>query len=272
MKRAGRRITMITAYDFPSAMLAEKAGIKMLLVGDSLGMVVQGHGNTLQVRVDDMVRHAAYVTRGTTNALVVADLPFLSYATVDEGVQVARRLVQEGGVQAVKLEGGGGIIPVVRRLVELGVPVMGHLGYTPQSTHQIGVRVQAKDIAGGRALLEDAIALEAAGAFAVVFELVPAPLAKAVTERLSIPTIGIGAGAGCDGQVQVWHDLLGLFEGKTFRHAKRYGEVGEMIVTALRSYAHEVETGAFPTKAHSSTMPNDVLDAIMSGGPSNSTP
>jgi 3-methyl-2-oxobutanoate hydroxymethyltransferase len=271
MKRAGRRITMITAYDFPSAMLAEKAGIKMLLVGDSLGMVVQGHGNTLQVRVDDMVRHAAYVTRGTTNALVVADLPFLSYATVDEGVQVARRLVQEGGVQAVKLEGGRGIIPVVRRLVELGVPVMGHLGYTPQSTHQIGMRVQAKDVAGGRALLEDAMALEAAGAFAVVLELVPAPLAKAITERLSIPTIGIGAGAGCDGQVQVWHDLLGLFEGKTFRHAKRYAELGELIVSALRSYAHEVETGAFPTEAHSSTMPNDVLDAIMSGGPSNST-
>jgi 3-methyl-2-oxobutanoate hydroxymethyltransferase len=271
MKRAGRRITMITAYDFPSAMLAEKAGIKMLLVGDSLGMVVQGHGNTLQVRVDDMVRHAAYVTRGTTNALVVADLPFLSYATVDEGVQVARRLVQEGGVQAVKLEGGRGIIPVARRLAELGVPVMGHLGYTPQSTHQIGMRVQAKDVAGGRALLEDAMALEAAGAFAVVLELVPAPLAKAITERLSIPTIGIGAGAGCDGQVQVWHDLLGLFEGKTFRHAKRYAELGELIVSALRSYAHEVETGAFPTEAHSSTMPNDVLDAIMSGGPSNST-
>jgi 3-methyl-2-oxobutanoate hydroxymethyltransferase len=272
MKSAGHRITMITAYDFPSAMLAEKAEIKLLLVGDSLGMVVQGHDNTLQVRVDDMVRHAAYVTRGTTNALVVADLPFLSYATVDQGVQAARRLVQEGGVQAVKLEGGRGIIPVVRRLVELGVPVMGHLGYTPQSTHKIGLRVQAKDIAGGRTLLEDAIALEAAGAFAVVLELVPAPLAKAVTERLSIPTIGIGAGAGCDGQVQVWHDLLGLFEGKTFRHAKRYGEVGEMIVTALRSYVREVETGAFPTEAHSSTIPNDVLDAIMSGRPSNSTP
>jgi 3-methyl-2-oxobutanoate hydroxymethyltransferase len=171
----------------------------------------------------------------------------------------------------VKLEGGRRIIPVVRRLVELGVPVMGHLGYTPQSTHQIGMRVQAKDVAGGRALLEDAMALEAAGAFAVVLELVPAPLAKAITERLSIPTIGIGAGAGCDGQVQVWHDLLGLFEGKTFRHAKRYAELGELIVSALRSYAHEVETGAFPTEAHSSTMPNDVLDAIMSGGPSNST-
>jgi 3-methyl-2-oxobutanoate hydroxymethyltransferase len=271
MKRTARRIAMITVYDFSSAMLAEKAEIKLLLVGDSLGMVVQGHENTLQVRVDDMVRHAAYVTRGTTNALVVADLPFLSYATVDEGVQVARRLVQEGGVQAVKLEGGRGIVPVVRRLVELGVPVMGHLGYTPQSTHQIGMRVQAKDVAGGRALLEDAMALEAAGAFAVVLELVPAPLAKAITERLSIPTIGIGAGAGCDGQVQVWHDLLGLFEGKTFRHAKRYAELGELIVSALRSYAHEVETGAFPTEAHSSTMPNDVLDAIMSGGPSNST-
>ena len=265
MKASGHRIAMVTAYDFSSARLAERAGVKILLVGDSLGMVVQGHEDTLRVRIDDMVLHAAYVARGATDALIVADLPFLSYATIEDAVKAAGRLVQEAGVQAVKLEGGRSVAPIVRRLVDLGIPVMGHLGYTPQSTNQIGVRVQAKDVAGGRALVEDALALEAAGAFAVVFELIPAPLAAAVTGRLKIPTIGIGAGAGCDGQVQIWHDILGLIDGKVFRHSKRYGEAGNLITAMLRSYVQEVEAGDFPTRSHSTGMPAETLAAIMDG-------
>ena len=263
MKASGRRIPMVTVYDYASARIAERAGLRLFLVGDSLGMVVQGHDTTLPVQVDDMVRHAAYVVRGSNEAMVVADLPFLSYATVEDGVRAAKRLMQEAGVQAVKLEGGKPVLEVVRRLVEMGVPVMGHLGYTPQSTHQIGMRVQGKDAGAARALIEDALALQEAGAFAVVLELVPMQLAAAITERLSIPTIGIGAGAGCDGQVQVWHDILGLFEGKPLRHAKRYAEVGALIETALRTYAEEVEAGVFPTEANASPIQAKALEAAL---------
>lgn len=265
MKAEGRRIPMVTVYDHPSARLAERAGLRLLLVGDSLGMVVQGRDTTLPVTLDDMVRHASYVARGTKEAMVVADLPFLTYDTSQAAVAAAGRLLQEAGVQAVKLEGGQPVLGVVRRLVELGVPVMGHLGYTPQSTLQIGMKVQGKDVDAARALIEDALALEAAGAFAVVLELVPAPLAAAITGRLGIPTIGIGAGAGCDGQVQVWHDILGLGEGKTLRHAKRYAEAGALIEEALRTYAQEVAAGAFPTAANSAPLAAGVLDAALGG-------
>lgn len=254
MKDTGERIAMLTAYDFPSARLAERAGAPMLLVGDSLGMVVHGHPTTLPVTLDDMVRHAAAVARGSDRALVVADLPFLTYASEADALASARRLMQEAGVQAVKLEGGAAIAPAVSRLTALGVPVMGHLGFTPQSQHQLGLRVQAREAMGARRLLEDALLLERCGAFAVVLELVPAPLAKAVTERLRVPTIGIGAGSGCDGQVQVWHDLLGLGDAKPPRHAKRYAEIGEAIEAALKAYVEEVRSGAFPTAAQSSTM------------------
>jgi len=263
MKSAGRRIAVLTAYDYPSAVIAERAGLRVLLVGDSLGMAMLGHDSTLPVTIDDMVRHAAAVVRGSTDAMVIADLPFLSYATVEDGVRAAGRLMQEAGVQAVKLEGGKPTLPVVRRLVELGIPVMAHLGYTPQSTNQIGLRAQAKDEAGARALLEDALALQEAGAFSLVLELVPAELAAAVTKRLAIPTIGIGAGAGCDGQVQVWHDVLGLLEGKPRRHAKCFGETGAFIENALRSYVQEVESGTFPTAANASTMPEETLRAAL---------
>jgi 3-methyl-2-oxobutanoate hydroxymethyltransferase len=258
MKKAGRRIPMLTAYDYPSARIADRAGVPMLLVGDSLGMVVQGHDSTLPVSLDDMVRHAAAVVRGAEHALVVGDLPFLTYTTKDDAVAAARRLMQEGGVQAVKLEGGGHVVPIVQHLVQFGVPVMAHLGFTPQSQHTLGVRVQAKEAACARRLLEDALALEAAGAFALVLELVPAPLAEAVSKRLRIPTIGIGAGAGCDGQVQVWHDLLGLFETSP-RHAKRYAEIGAAIETAIRAYAGDVEAERFPTTAQSAGMDADEL-------------
>ena len=254
MKQAGDRIAMVTAYDYPSARISERAGVPLLLVGDSLGMVVHGHSTTLPVTLDDMVRHAAAVVRGSKRALVVSDLPFLTYSTQADAVTAARRLMQEAEVQAVKLEGGAPVAAIVQRLTELGVPVMGHLGFTPQAQHQIGLRVQAKDASSARRLLEDALLLEQSGAFAIVLELVPAPLAEAISRRLRVPTIGIGAGAGCDGQVQVWHDLLGLTEGKSPRHAKRYGEVGATIEALLKVYVEEVRAGAFPTPAHGSTM------------------
>ena len=263
MKAAGDRIAMLTAYDFPSARIADRAGVPLLLVGDSLGMVVLGHDTTLPVTLDDMIRHAAAVVRGSDTALVVCDLPFLTYASEADAVAAVRRVMQETGAQAVKLEGGQPVLPIVRRLTELGVPVMGHLGFTPQSQNQLGVKVQARDAAGARQLLKDAQALEAAGAFAVVLELVPAALAAAVSQRLTIPTIGIGAGAGCDGQVQVWHDLLGLFEGKSPRHAKRFAEIGKIIETAVTAYVAEVREGRFPTDSHSAKMdPADLARAL----------
>jgi 3-methyl-2-oxobutanoate hydroxymethyltransferase len=246
MKTAKTPIPMLTAYDFTSAQIADRAGVPLLLVGDSLGMVVLGHDTTLPVTLDDMVRHAAAVVRGSAGALVVGDLPFLTYASEADAVLAARRMMQEAGVQAVKLEGGAAILPIVKRLVDLGVPVMGHLGYTPQSTMQIGIRVQAKDDAGAQALIDDALALQAAGAFAVVLELIPHALAAEVTQRLTIPTIGIGAGPDCDGQVQVWHDILGLYGDKPPKHAKRFAEIGQAIETAVKAYVDEVGAKSFP--------------------------
>jgi len=251
MKRDGAPIAMLTAYDYTSAQIADRAGAPVLLVGDSLGMVVLGFDSTLPVRLDDMVRHAGAVVRGSQNALIVADLPFLTYADEAGAIHAASRMMQEAGVQAIKLEGGQSIAPIVARLVDLGVPVMGHLGYTPQSTLQIGVRVQAKDDAGAERLIADALALEAAGAFAIVLELIPAALAADVTQRLTIPTIGIGAGPDCDGQVQVWHDILGLYGDKTPKHAKRFGEIGQAIEAAVKDYIGQVSDGAFPPKAKS---------------------
>lgn len=263
MKDRRARIAMVTAYDYPSARLADKAGIPLLLVGDSLGMVMYGHPSTIPVTLDDMVRHGGAVVRGSEHALVIGDLPFLTYSSVADAVGAARRLMQEAGVQAVKLEGGGAVASSVKHLTELGVPVMGHLGFTPQSQHQLGVRVQAKEAASARRLLDDALLLQASGAFAVVLELVPAPLAEAVSRRLRIPTIGIGAGAGCDGQVQVWHDLLGLGGGKPPRHARQYAALGEAIEAALRTYADDVTRGAFPASAQSTTMEPAVLAEAM---------
>ncbi|WP_342630047.1 3-methyl-2-oxobutanoate hydroxymethyltransferase [Nguyenibacter vanlangensis] len=263
MKRDGKRIAMLTAYDTPSAALAERAGIPILLVGDSLGMTVQGHDTTLPVTLDDMIRHAGAVVRGTGRAMIVADLPFLTYATESDAIHSARRMMQEAGVQALKLEGGASLAPIVRRLTELGVPVMGHLGLTPQAQHTLGLRVQARQAAAARRLMDDALALQDAGAFAIVLELVPAPLAATLAQRLQIPVIGIGAGAGCDGQVQVWHDILGLLPGKSPRHAKRFAEIGTAIEAALRDYAAEVESGAFPTAAQSAGMdPAELAHAL----------
>ncbi len=248
MKREKTPIAMLTAYDYTSAQIADRAGVPMLLVGDSLGMVMLGHDTTLPVTLDDMVRHAGAVVRGSEQALVVGDFPFLTYASEADAVRAAARMMQEAGVQAVKLEGGGVMAPIVRHLVSLGVPVMGHLGYTPQSTLQIGIRVQAKDDAGARTLIDDALALEAAGAFAIVLELIPYALAAEVTARLTIPTIGIGAGPNCDGQVQVWHDILGLYGDKTPKHAKRFAEVGQAIEIAVKAYVGEVGGRSFPPR------------------------
>lgn len=264
LKADGGRVAMVTAYDYASAKLAERAGFQLILVGDSLGMVMHGHDTTIPVTLDDMVRHAASVVRGTERALVVGDLPFLTYSGIDDAINAAGRMMREAGVQAVKVEGGGPVVKVVRRLVELGIPVMGHLGYTPQATHQIGIKVQGKDAPGARGITHDALALQSAGAFGVVLELVPTELADAITKRLSIPTIGIGAGAGCDGQVQVWHDILGLFE-KSPRHAKRFAEVGNLIEEALRTYRQEVEAGTFPTRANASTIAAGTLAEALKG-------
>ncbi|NJK78902.1 MAG: 3-methyl-2-oxobutanoate hydroxymethyltransferase [Chloroflexaceae bacterium] len=265
LKRRGERIPMLTAYDYTSARLAEQAGLPMVLVGDSLGMVMQGHNSTVPVTLDQMVYHTQMVVRGTTQALVVADLPFLSYTSTEQAIHAAARLMQEGGAQAVKLEGGAAIMPTVRRLVELGIPVMGHLGFTPQSVHQIGLRVQGKTSNAARQLVEDALALDDAGVFAIVLELIPIQLAAAITERVHAATIGIGAGAGCDGQVQVWHDLLGVLTDFLPRHARRYANLADVISGAIGQYAADVRASTFPTSENASAMNDDDLREALDG-------
>lgn len=264
LKDRAERIPMVTAYDYTSAQIVAQADIPLILVGDSLGMVVLGYDSTVPVTMDDMLRHTRAVARGNQTALIVGDLPFLSYATSEDAVHNAGRYLQEGGVQAVKLEGGETVVPTVRRLVQLGIPVMGHLGFTPQSVNQLGgTRVQGRHSAVARRLLHDAIALEEAGAFAIVLELVPAPLAEEISHRLHVPTIGIGAGPGCDGQVQVWHDMLGLYTDFAPRHARQYLTLADMIAVALRQYADDVRAGAFPTGEHSSTIDARELAAAL---------
>ncbi|MDO6415145.1 3-methyl-2-oxobutanoate hydroxymethyltransferase [Sphingomonas sp. BIUV-7] len=260
MKAKGERIAMITCYDHASALICERAGLRFLLVGDSLGQVMLGHTSTIPVTLEDMIAHSAAVARGAPESLIVVDMPFLSYATPEQAVASAQRLMQDGGAHAVKLEGGEAVLPAVERLVSLGVPVMGHLGFTPQSANQIGIRVQAKTAEAGATLIRDARALEQAGAFAMVLELVPIELARAVSEAISIPTIGIGAGPGCDGQVQVWHDVLGLIDHPPFRHAGRYAEIGKAIESALAGYAADVASGAFPTDANGASIDASVIE------------
>jgi len=263
MRDRGERIPMVTAYDYTSAQIADRAGVPLILVGDSLGMVVLGHSSTVPVTLDEMLHHIRAVVRGTQRPLVIGDLPFLTYTTPEQAVRSAGRIMQEAGAQAVKLEGGAEVAPAVARLVGLGIPVMAHIGYTPQSVNQIGTRVQGRAAADAARLIADALALEAAGAFALVLELVPAPLAREITARLRIPTIGIGAGPDCSGQVQVWHDLVGLYTDFRPRHAKRYAELAETIGAALASYVAEVRAGDFPTADHSATMPDDALRAAI---------
>jgi 3-methyl-2-oxobutanoate hydroxymethyltransferase len=263
-KQKKEKIVMLTAYDYSTAKLVDEAGVPLILVGDSLGMVVLGYDSTIPVTMDVMIHHTKAVVRGTEHALVVGDMPFMTYQTdISEAMHNAARFMQEAGAQAVKLEGGIVVADTVKRIVDCGIPVMGHLGLTPQSIHQLGGhKVQGKTPETAERLVKDAIALEQAGAFCIVLELVPSQLSKLVTETLSIPTIGIGAGPDCDGQVQVISDVLGLFTDFVPRHAKQYVRLADGISTAVKSYIEEVSSGAFPTEKQSSSMDENLLKDI----------
>ena len=263
MHADGERIAMLTAYDYPTARLLDEAGIPLLLVGDSLGRAMLGYENEIRVSMDDMLHHSAAVSRGTRRALVVGDMPFLSYATPDDALRNAGRFLHEAGIQAVKIEGGTRSARSIETLVKAGVPVMGHIGLTPQAINSIGkVRVQGKSKDQARALLHDALAVQEAGAFSIVLELVPEQLAAAITERLRIPTIGIGAGAGCSGQVQVITDLLGI-ESWQPRHARPYANLRDTILEAARAYAADVVAGTFPGPEQTVRMDDAVLDEVL---------
>lgn len=251
-KERGERFAMLTAYDSLSARLLEQAGIPVLLVGDTLGMVVLGHDSTVPVTMEEMLHHTAAVRRGTTECFVIGDMPFMSYQTsLEEGMRNAGRFMKEAAANAVKLEGAGRNTDLVARLTEAGIPVMGHLGLTPQSVHQLGgFRVQGRSDEQAHRILQDAKDLEAAGAFAVVLEAVPAHVAAEVTRKLAIPTIGIGAGPGCDGQVLVWHDFLGITPGKQPKFVKRYAALGDEIKRAATEFASEVASGTYPAGEH----------------------
>jgi 3-methyl-2-oxobutanoate hydroxymethyltransferase len=253
MKAAGRRIVMLTCYDAAFAKLLEQADVDVLLVGDSLNQVLAGQETTLSATLDQMIYHAASVKRGASRALVLVDLPFLTYqVSVSEAIRNAGRVLQESGAQGVKLEGGRPMAETVRALVDRGIPVLGHLGLTPQSVHALGgYRVQGREDGAAERLLADALALEEAGAFGIVLELLPAALARRISSAITIPTIGIGAGGGCDGQVLVLHDMLGLNEGFNPKFLKRYAELGEAVRTAVRAYAADVRAGSYPGPQHS---------------------
>jgi len=260
----GKRFAMLTAYDFPTAKLVDEAGIPLILVGDSLATVLLGYDSEIRVTVDQMLHHTGAVVRGAKHALVVGDMPFLSYATPAEAVENAGRFLQEAGAQAVKMEGGVRSARQIEAVVKAGIPVMAHIGWTPQSKHAMGgkVRVQGKTADRARALIADAFAVQEAGAFAVVLELVPDELAEALTERLSIPTIGIGAGPHCSGEVQVITDLLGWSDWHP-RHAKNFANLHDTILDAVRTYAAEVEAGTFPGPEQTTLMGDPVLDEIL---------
>ena len=266
MKQRGERIAMLTAYDFPTARAVDAAGADILLVGDSLGMVVLGYDSTLPVTMPEMLHHTRAVARGTARGLVVADMPYLSYhVSLEESVRNAGRFVQEAGAKAVKVEGGRKRAAVIRAIRDAEIPVMGHVGLTPQSVHDFGgFRLQGKSAEAAAAILEDALAVEEAGAFSIVLEGIPAELAAMITERVGIPTLGIGAGAGCDGQVLVLHDLIGLTEGHVPSFARRYAEVGEAIRQASRRFIEDVREGRFPAEAESAHLKPEVADALRS--------
>ena len=264
-KQRGQVITMLTAYDYPTALAVDQAGIDAILVGDSLGMVVLGYENTLPVTMADMLHHCRAVARGAQIALLVGDLPFMSYqVSVEQAVRNAGRLLQEARMDAVKLEGGRERLQAVRAIVDAGIPVMGHLGLTPQSIHQLGgFRSQGRTAEAARRMLEDALHLQQAGCFSLVIESVPARLAALISQRLDIPTIGIGAGPGCDGQVLVTHDLLGFFDRFTPRFVKKYADLHSDITNALTAYRDDVTAGSFPAPEHAVEMPVEEWDALV---------
>ncbi|SFM93675.1 3-methyl-2-oxobutanoate hydroxymethyltransferase [Thermodesulforhabdus norvegica] len=256
-----RRITMVTAYDYVTARWVDRSGIDMILVGDSLAMVMLGHEDTLSVTMEEMLHHTRAVARGAHRALVIGDMPFMSYqVSVEQAVANAGRFMKEAGAQAVKLEGGATVVPQIRAIVEAGIPVQGHIGLTPQSIAQLGgFKVQAKSAETAKKLIEDAKALAEAGCFSIVLEAIPAPVAKIITESVPIPTIGIGAGPHCDGQVLVLHDLVGLFDRFRPKFVKQYDEMGERLLNALRAFRREVEDGIFPGEEHSFSMKPEEL-------------
>ncbi len=263
-KAKGEKISMLTAYDYSTAKLMDEAGINGILVGDSLGMVVLGYEDTLPVTMEDMIHHTAAVCRGAKNTLVVGDMPFMSYqVSVEEAVYNAGRLMKEGRCQAVKLEGAASVCPQIRAITNASIPVMAHIGLTPQSINALGgFKVQGKSEEAAKKLLEDAKAVEEAGAFAVVLECVPAKLAELISKSISIPTIGIGAGAGCDGQILVYQDMLGLFSDFTPKFVKKYANVGEMMTQAFRDYIADVQEGSFPAPEHTFAISEDVIKKL----------
>jgi 3-methyl-2-oxobutanoate hydroxymethyltransferase len=264
-KQRGEPITMLTAYDYPTALAVDQAEIDSILVGDSLGMVVLGYENTLPVTMADMLHHCRAVARGAHYALLIGDMPFMSYqASVTEAVQNAGRFLQEAGMDAVKLEGGRERLDAIEAIVAAGIPVMGHLGLTPQSVHQLGgFRAQGKSVQAAKRMLEDAIALQDAGCFGIVLESVPARLAELISQRLEIPTIGIGAGVGCDGQVLVTHDLIGLFDRFVPRFVKQYAHIHAEMSRALSAYREDVSARRFPAEEHTFTMEDEEWDDLM---------
>lgn len=264
-KQRGERITMLTAYDYATALALDQAGIDAILVGDSLGMVVLGYVNTLPVTMEDMLHHCKAVARGASRACLIGDMPFMSYqVSVEKAVENAGRFLQEAGMDAVKLEGGRERLDAIRAIVSTGIPVMGHLGLTPQSVHQLGgFRPQGKSAAAGKRLLEDALLLQEAGCFGIVLESVPARLAALISQRLQIPTIGIGAGPSCDGQVLVTPDLLGLFERFTPKFVKKYADLRKETLEAFSAYIDEVSRGVFPSEEHIVEMPDNEWVALL---------
>jgi 3-methyl-2-oxobutanoate hydroxymethyltransferase len=264
-KQRGERITMLTAYDYATALALDQAGIDTILVGDSLGMVVLGYENTLPVTMEDMLHHCKAVARGARRAFLIGDMPFMSYqVSVEKAVENAGRFLQEAGMDSVKLEGGRERLDAIRAIVSTGIPVMGHLGLTPQSVHQLGgFRPQGKSAAAGKRLLEDALLLQEAGCFGIVLESVPARLAALISQRLQIPTIGIGAGPSCDGQVLVTPDLLGLFERFTPKFVKKYADLRKETLEAFSAYIDEVSKGVFPSEEHIVEMPDNEWVALL---------
>ena len=264
MKQKGEKISMLTAYDYSTAKIVDEAGIPMILVGDSLGMVMLGYETTLPVTMEVMLHHAKAVVRGTRNALIVGDMPFMTYhVNVEDCIRNAGRFIQEAGCQAIKLEGGVSVAEKVKRVVDCGIPVMGHIGLTPQSINAFGgFKVQGKTPDAAAKILEDAIALEQAGVFSIVLEVVPTPLATLITEKVSVPTIGIGAGIGCDGQVQIINDILGSYTDFVPKHAKQYVKLADIIGNALREYDKEVKEGTFPTEKQSFSMDESLLEEL----------
>lgn len=264
MKEKGEKISMLTAYDYSTAKLEDEAGVNTILVGDSLGNVILGYEDTISVTMEDMIHHGAAVARGAKNALVVVDMPFMSYQTsVYDAVVNAGRLMKEGRAGAVKLEGGKEVCPQIQAIVGAGIPVCAHLGLTPQSINAFGgFKVQGKTEKAAKKLIADAIAVEEAGAFAVVLEGIPSKLANLVTEKLDIPTIGIGAGNGCDGQVLVYQDMLGMFSDFTPKFVKRYANIGEVMKEAFQKYMEEIQNGAFPSSEHEYKIDDDIIEKL----------